>query len=187
MSEATQYYGTPYQETGAGHQEAQEHQPQGFPHFPGVYPVTIPGNDYAQTAATDHAAVEPEKPYTLKRLQSRDVFPMLRILSKIGVAEMKECFSSPAVAEAIDKAQASGKDADLSSVGVNVVFEIAGVIVNNIPKCEQDIYAFLAQLSGMKAEDIANMDAVVFFEMIVDVIKKPEFKDFMKVVSGLLK
>lgn len=184
MSEATQYpYGTPYPETGAVHQDP------GFSRFPGVDPVTIPGNDYAQTAAPVQEAVEPEpvKPYTLKRLQSRDVFPMLRILSKIGVGEIKECFSSPAVAEAIGKAQASGKDVDLSSVGVNVVFEIAGVIVNNIPKCEQDIYAFLAQLSGMNAEDIANMDAVVFFEMIVDVIKKPEFKDFMKVVSGLLK
>lgn len=186
MSEATQYaYGTPYPETGAVHQDP------GFSRFPGVDPVTIPGNDYATPgqAAVEPEVVEPEtaKPYTLKRLQSRDVFPMLRILSKIGVAEMKECFSSPAVAEAIGKAQASGKDADLSSVGVNVVFEIAGVIVNNIPKCEQDIYAFLAQLSGMGAEDIANMDAVVFFEMIVDVIKKPEFKDFMKVVSGLLK
>lgn len=131
--------------------------------------------------------VQQQKPYTLKRLQSKDVFPMLRILSKIGMSELKECFSSHAVTEAISRATESGKDIDLSAVGVNVAVDIASVIVTNIPKCEQDIYAFLSQLSGMHVQDIADLDAVVFFEMIVDVIKKPEFRDFMKVVSGLLK
>lgn len=135
----------------------------------------------------DQVAPEEPKPYTLKRLQSRDVFPMLRILSKIGVSELKDCFTSPEIVKAISKAQASGGEVDLSSVGVGVVFEMAGVIVDNLPKCEQEIYAFLSRLSGLKVEYIMNMDAVVFFEMIVDVIKKPEFKDFIGVVSRLLK
>ena len=104
----------------------------------------------------EQATPEEPKPYTLKRLQSKDVFPMLRILY-------------------------------LSAVGVGVVFEMAGVIVDNLPKCEQEIYAFLSRLSGLKMEYIMEMDAVVFFEMIVDVIKKPEFKDFIGVVSRLLK
>lgn len=182
MNETTQNaYGTPHNATEAACQAAQTAQEPTFLHYPGVDPVTIPENEY------DQKAPEPVKPYTLKRLQSRDIFPMLRILSKIGINEFKECFSSPEITRLVAKANASGEDLDISSVGVNVVFEVCGVIVNNIPKCENDIYAFLAQLSGMSTEDIANMDAVVFFEMIVDVIKKPEFKDFIKVVSGLLK
>ena len=136
---------------------------------------------------TEAFQTEPQKPYTLKRLQSRDVFPMLRILSKIGISELKECFSSPEVAKAISKATESGKDVDLSAVGVSVALDMAGIIVDNLPKCEQDIYLFLSQLSGLKPQEIAEMDAIVFFEMIVDVIKKPEFKDFIRVVSGLLK
>ena len=136
---------------------------------------------------TEFQQAEPPKPYTLKRLQSRDVFPMLRILSKIGVSQLKDCFSSPEVTKAISKATESGKDVDLSAVGVNVAFDMAGIIVDNLPKCEQDIYLFLSQLSGLKPQQIAEMDAIVFFEMIVDVIKKPEFKDFLKVVSRSLK
>lgn len=185
MNETTNYpFETSHSAIGEGRQVSQERQDPRFSRYPGVDPVTIPGNDYAREAAPEPESV---KPYTLKRLQSRDVFPMLRILKNIGISEMKECFSSPAVVESISKAQASGGDFDISSVGVSVVFEIAGVIVDNIPKCEHDIYAFLSQLSGLQADDIANMDAVVFFEMIVDVIKKPEFKDFIKVVSRLLK
>ena len=155
-------------------QQAQAYQPQPEPTFYTEY----------QTAALQ---TEPQKPYTLKRLQSRDVFPMLRILSKIGISELKECFSSPEVAKAISKATESGKDVDLSAVGVSVALDMAGIIVDNLPKCEQDIYLFLSQLSGLKPQEIAEMDAIVFFEMIVDVIKKPEFKDFIRVVSGLLK
>ena len=112
---------------------------------------------------------------------------MLRILSKIGISELKECFSSQEVAKAISKATESGKDVDLSAVGVSVALDMAGIIVDNLPKCEQDIYLFLSQLSGLKPQEIAEMDAIVFFEMIVDVIKKPEFKDFIGVVSKLFK
>ena len=176
MNETTQNtYGTPYTQEAV----AQESRPD--------YGPTIPRFSGATPESTPEKAQEPEKTYTLKRLQSSDIFPMLRILSKIGVSDIKECFSSPEIMKAVSKAQASGEDVDLSSVGVGVVFEIAGVIIDNLPKCEQEIYVFLSRLSGMKPEEIMEMDAVVFFEMIVDVIKKPEFKDFIKVVSGLLK
>ena len=188
MNETTQNTnGTPYPATEAYRQIAQPDQEPNFSRYLGSVPVTFPENEYAQETAQEAPEPEPVKPYTLKRLQSRDIFPMLRILSKIGINEFKECFSSSEITRLIAKANTSGEDLDMSSVGVNVVLDVCGVIVNNIPKCENDIYAFLAQLSGMSTEDIANMDAVVFFEMIVDVIKKPEFKDFIKVVSGLLK
>ena len=52
---------------------------------------------------------------------------------------------------------------------------------------EMEIYSLLSRLSGIKTEDLKEMDAVIFFEMVVDVIKKPEFKDFYKVASGFIK
>lgn len=195
MIEATHIpYPEQYPATEAARQVAQSVHEPAFSRHPGVDPATIPEYDYARATAPEVTPVvapeqepEPVKPYTLKHLQSSDIFHMLRILSKIGVSEIKGCFSSPEIIKAISNAQASGEELDLSSLGVGVVFEIAGIIVDNIPKCEQEIYVFLSRLSGIDPEYIMNMDAVVFFEMIVDVIKKPEFKDFMRVASGLIK
>ena len=210
MNETTKFpYGTPYPATEAARQVAQAAQDPAFSRFPGVDPVSIPEYDYTRAAAPEPTPVEapepePVKPYTLKRLQSRDIFPMLRILSKINFKELKACFSSPEIAAAVAKlSETKGTEGEegkkgeedkknaadeiFSAVGVGVVLDVAGVIINNIPYCEKELYSFLSQLSGMEIEDIMNLDAVVFFEMIVDVIKKPEFKDFIKVASGLLK
>lgn len=39
----------------------------------------------------------------------------------------------------------------------------------------------------MSVKDLEALDMVTFFEMIVDVFKKDEFKDFIGVVSKLFK
>lgn len=209
MIEATHIpYPEQYPATEAARQVAQSAHEPAFSRHPGVDPATIPEYDYARATAPEVTPVvapeqepEPVKPYTLKHLQSRDIFPMLRILSKINFKELKACFSSPEIAAAVEKlSETKGADdaedtdgkkntADeiFSAVGVGVVLDVAGVIINNIPYCENELYSFLSSLSGMKVDEIMNLDAVVFFEMIVDVIKKPEFKDFIKVASGLLK
>lgn len=128
-----------------------------------------------------------EKPYNLARLKSSDLFLMLKIIRKINLQEIKECFSDPMILAAIKKSRETGEEIDFSSLGVSVVVEIADVIVSNMPSAEMEIYSLLSRLSGIKTEDLKEMDAVIFFEMVVDVIKKPEFKDFYKVASGFIK
>lgn len=127
--------------------------------------------------------------YTLRRLQSKDVFQMSRIISKIGIEEFKECFSSPSVMAAVQKMSEEKASSDdlLDNVGITVVLDLASIIVSNLPKVENEVYSFLSQLSGIDAKSIAELDASVFFSMIVDVIKKPEFKDFIGVASRLFK
>ena len=58
---------------------------------------------------------------------------------------------------------------------------------SHISDCRTDIYTFLGGVSGMKPEAIATLPIEVFAEMVVDVIQKPEFENFIKVVSKLLK
>lgn len=38
-----------------------------------------------------------EKPYVLRDLKSEDMFPMFRILSKIGFKEFKTCFDNDSI------------------------------------------------------------------------------------------
>lgn len=126
------------------------------------------------------------KAYELRTLCADDVFPMFKIISKIGIKEFKSCFESEDVKEAIQAANGEGQ-ADLEVIGLGVALDIAGVIIANIPNAKEDIYLFLAQISGMSKDDIRNLPIATFTEMIIDVVKKEEFKDFFQVVSKLFK
>lgn len=132
---------------------------------------------------------ENAKAYELRRLTADDVFPMFQIISKIGIKEFKACFESPEVMRMIKGAASgeNGKEDLTASVGMAVAFDLAGIVVSNLASCKNDIYQFLAQLSGMSTKEIAGLPMVTFFEMIIDVIKKDEFKDFFQVVAKLLK
>ena len=128
------------------------------------------------------------KAYELRRLTADDVFPMFQIVSKIGIKEFKGCFESPEVMKMIkDSASGEGQADVKTSVGMTVAFDLAGIIVSNLGRCKNDIYQFLAQLSGMTTKEIAELPMMTFFEMIIDVFKKDEFKDFFQVVAKLLK
>ena len=125
-----------------------------------------------------------EKKYTLRKLEAKDIAPMASILSKIGLKEVKNCFS-PDEMKAIGGGE-SGIEA-VGAVGVSVAFEIAGVILGNYERCQNDVFSFLASLSGMDIKQIESLPLGTFTEMVFDVVKKEEFKDFMKVVSKLFK
>ena len=126
-----------------------------------------------------------EKAYVLRELQSKDVFLMSRIISKIGIKEFKSCFETEEVQKLI--AEDADAEASVERIGLSVMVDIAGVVLSNVTHAEQDIYSFLADLSGKTVKDIAELDMVVFAEMIIDVVQKDQFKDFIKVVSKLFK
>ena len=135
------------------------------------------------------------KPYTFRRLSSPDVFPMFKIISLIGVNEFTACFEKDSLKKLIASMTGKGEgenegeeQVDFSSiVGISVALEIANVIFSNLSKCESYIYQLLSQTSNLSVEEIKSMDMIVFTEMVIDFIKKEEFKDFIKVVSKLFK
>ena len=134
-----------------------------------------------------HLNEEKTKAYELRNLTADDMFPMFQIISKIGVKEFKTCFESPDVKKAMEGV-ASGKDQEaLNAVGMTIAFDLASVIVSNLASCKNDIYALLSQLSGKPTKEIASLPMVTFMEMIIDVIKKEEFKDFFQAVSKLFR
>lgn len=139
-----------------------------------------------ETIATEEVK---EKKYTFKKIKSTDVFPMFKLLNKIGVKEFKNCFESDTVKNAIKKSMEGGMEGDelAKSVGINVIMEIAAVVFENVPKCEDDIYTMLSSVSNLSKKEIKDLEMSEFFEMIIDFIKLDDFKDFIKVVSRLFK
>jgi hypothetical protein len=135
---------------------------------------------------------EPVKPYTLRKLCADDLFPMARIISKIGIDQFKEIFYQDNIKSLLKNITGDSVDTDnsndvVTSVGVSVLFSMGQIVLTNLTSCRYDIYNFLSGLSGMDTNDIATLDIVVFAEMIIDVFQKSEFGNFIKVVSKLLK
>lgn len=136
-----------------------------------------------------------ETTFDLRELKSSDIFPMCKIMGKIGFKEFRDKLTpdnTKKIMTTFNKKDGKDekektKDDMVAFVGVNLVADIAEIIIKNLPSCEQDIYNFLSGLSGMKPKQIENLPLVTFTEMIIAVIQKDEFKDFFKVVSKLFK
>ena len=74
-----------------------------------------------------------------------------------------------------------------SQIGLNVVMSIATVILENLPKIENDLYNFIGSVIDMKPKDVAKMDMGEFMDVLITIIQKEEFKDFFKRASKLIK
>lgn len=131
-----------------------------------------------------------EPVYTLRALAAKDVFPMVKIISKIGINEFTNAFDSDEIKQLIGALTNEGQDKNtdaLTMVGISVALDVANTVLTHLGACEQEIYAFLSGVSGMGKEEIAELPMNTFFEMVVDVIKKEEFKGFIGVVSKFIK
>ena len=121
------------------------------------------------------------KVYTFRKLNSTDMFLMFKIIKKIGIKEFADCFSTNDVQKLI-----SSKD-NVTAIGISVMLDIVDVVVGNLSQCEKDIYELLSVTSDLTIDQLKEMDIVSFTEMVLDFIKKEEFKDFIKVVSRSFK
>ena len=123
--------------------------------------------------------------YTFRTLQATDIFPMFKILSKIGINEFAESFGK----ESVQKLFGSGTGmVDFTqTMGIAVTLEMVNIVLGNLPKCENEIIHMLADTSNLSVDQVKGLDFATFTKMVIDFIKKDEFKDFIKVVSGLFK
>lgn len=158
-----------------------------------------------ETTAQAAEIVENAPKYSFRRLSAEDLFLMMTIIKKIGLKEFKTCFEGETVQklaaafkgadsaenaeQAADNAGGTESAADgaystdkaIMEVGFAVGFDLLDTLLGNLPKCEKDIYTLLSRASGMP-EHYIKADAVLFTEMLMDFLKKPEFPDFIKVV-----
>ena len=129
-------------------------------------------------------AVENVKPYSFRALCATDIAPMCAIIGKIGINNFTKCFNSDDLLDLFDKNKGVKNLTNLA--GMTIAFEMANTIVQNIPHCEKEIFELLASVSGLKVNEIKTFGLATFTEMVIDFVKKEEFKDFFKVVSKLL-
>lgn len=147
---------------------------------------------------TEIAEAAAEKPYTFRTLEAGDIMPMVNIIRKLGIKEFMSYFKGDNLKDVV-KAFSGGNTADaeneggntadafITGVGMSIAFDLLEIILNNLEKCEDDIFKFLAGISNLDVESVRKFSLAVFTEMILDFFAKEDFKDFMKVVSKLFK
>ena len=112
--------------------------------------------------------------YELRPLVASDMGAICKIINAIGIRQFKDCFKLE-----------DFKEASAEKIGFSVVFDIAGIIVANIPKAEEEIQSFLASVTGMKVSEIKKMPFADYGELVVQVVMKEDFRDFFKRVMKL--
>ena len=123
----------------------------------------------------------------LRKLQASDIFSMVRIINGIGFKTIKDSINVDEINEIRKGITDENSDVIASKVGTNVVMSILGTLIENLPKVENDVYEFAGNVAGMKAKDVAKMDAGDFIELLISIFTKDEFKDFFSRASKLIK
>lgn len=150
-----------------------------------IEPMTAEGMETEQ----QEGDINMEAPlYNFRKLNSTDTFLMFKIIGKIGINEITECFEKDTVKKAIT-ALAGGESTENATtiVGISVILEMANVIIAHLPQCEAEIYQLLSNTSNLTVKQVKELDFATFTEMVIEFIKKEEFKDFIKVVSKSFK
>ena len=115
-----------------------------------------------------------EKPYTLRRLVDRDLFPILGIISEVFPDDLAKVF-----------VQLSTKEKSVQEVGAMAVMKMVLAGLKNMDKVKDEVYNLLSDVSGIPAEEIQNMEFGTTPNMIWDIVNNEKNNGFFKVLSKL--
>lgn len=115
-----------------------------------------------------------EKPYTLRRLVDRDLFPILGIISEVFPDDLAKVF-----------VQLSTKEKSVQEVGAMAVMKMVLAVLKNMDKVKDEVYNLLSDVSGIPADDIQNMEFGTTPNMIWDIVNNEKNNGFFKVLSKL--
>ncbi len=116
-----------------------------------------------------------ERPYTLRKFKDSDLFPLLQILKKIGIKDFKEAFI-----------QVASGEKTIKQIGILASFDLADILIGNIAKAEDEVYALYSDMAGISVEEIKDMEFGTLPLMIMDSFKEVKNTSFFKVLSKLL-
>ena len=116
-----------------------------------------------------------KRPYTLRRLKDSDLFPLLKILKKIGIRDCKEAFI-----------QVASGEKTLKQIGIMASFDIADILIGNLAKVENETYEMWSDISGISVGEMREMEFGTLPLMIMDTFSEARGTSFFRVLSRFL-
>ena len=123
----------------------------------------------------------------LRKLQATDIFAMVRIINGIGFKTIKDSINVDEINKLRKGMTDENADEVTSQVGVSVVMSILGVVIENLPKVENDVYEFCGSVAGIKPKDVSKMEMGEFMDLLVAIFKMDGFRDFFSRASKLIR
>lgn len=115
--------------------------------------------------------------FEIRKLGAKDISPLITIIGKIGIKDFAKSYGEMEVKEGETPAQVEQK------ISINFM----ATVVENLPKCMDDVFEFVADVTGKTKEEIENLDMDVFIELVVDIGQKEEFKKVFNLASRFFK
>ena len=121
--------------------------------------------------------------YTLRKPKATDLFVVSKIIKGIGLKNIADCFNSDEIK--VIRNSVSGEKVSsetLNQAGITIVLSIGELILDRLDNVKNDVIKFMSCLSGLKIKEVEDLPITEFAEMLMAIIKEPDFVDFIKVV-----
>ena len=122
----------------------------------------------------ENTVITEEKPYTLRRLVDKDLWPVLDIIGKVFPGDLSAVFAEVA----------SGQKS-VQEIGAVVMMKLIMAVIRNMHAVHDEVYAFLSDVSGIPVNEIEEMEFGTSPMMIWDIVKNEKNASFFKVLSKL--
>ena len=105
------------------------------------------------------------KPYTLRRLDGDDLWPLMEIAGKVLPDDLMPYFIGIV-----------SEEKSLEEIGADVCFRLVSTIIKDIGKVKNEVYTFLESVSGLTKEEINALGLLAVPKMIWEIYNAE--KDF---------
>ena len=122
----------------------------------------------------ENTVMTEEKPYTLRRLKDKDLWPVLDIIGKVFPDNLSSTFVEVATGQK-----------SVQEIGGIVIMRLVTAIIRNLKTVHDEVYEFLSDVSGIPAAEIEEMPFGTTPNMIWDIVKSEKNADFFKEFSKL--
>ena len=104
------------------------------------------------------------------------------------MSETEERDGDETVQAAVSGEAAGEKLSDESFIaGIGVAMEVVNILLQHLPECRAEIFQLLSGVSGIGVKEIEALDAEIFINMLVDFVRKEEFRGFIRAAARLVR
>ena len=126
--------------------------------------------------------------YKIRKPKATDLPVACKILKGIGLKNIAKCFNNDDIE--VFKKSISGKevtDEMLNKAGLMVILSIGDLIFEKMEDIQVDLFRFISNLTGLKVKEVENLSLTDLANIVIAILKEPDFTDFIKVVLKLSK
>lgn len=126
--------------------------------------------------------------YEIRKPKATDLPVACKILKGIGLKNIAKCFNNDDIE--VFKKSISGKevtDEMLNKAGLMVMLSIGDLIFEKMEDIQVDLFRFISNLTGLKVKEVEDLSLTDLANIVIAILKEPDFTDFIKVVLKLSK